>query len=62
MFLFFSCNDFEVIVEKCKGCDYITTRITNGDQICSYSMHPEREWFWAHIYPCPRATHIKREE
>lgn len=59
MFLFFSCKDFEVIVEECKGCDYITTRITNGDKICRYSMHPENEWFWD---LCSRATHIKKEE
>ena len=59
MFLYHSCNDFGVIVEECEGCDYITTRITNGDKICNYSLHPSNEWFWG---LCPRATHIKREE
>lgn len=59
MFLFSSCNDFEVIVEECEGCDCITTRITNGDKICNYSQHPSTEWFWG---LCSRATHIEKEE
>lgn len=56
---YFSCNDFEVVVKECEGCDYISIRITNGDKICNYSCCPSTEWFWG---LCPRATHIKKEE
>jgi hypothetical protein len=59
---FHNCYAFEVVVEECEGCDYISTRITNGDKICNYSFHPKNEWFWGHIHPCPRATHVKRKE
>ncbi len=59
MFSYHNCNDFEKVVEECEGCDFISTRITNGDKICNYSMHPEREWFWG---LCSRATHIEKEE
>jgi hypothetical protein len=56
----FDCNDFNPIIDKCVGCDFITERITNKDKICCYSLNPENEWFMGDI--CPRATHIKKEE
>ncbi len=52
-------NDSDPIIDKCKGCDLITKRILDKVILCCYSFHPETEWL---LGPCPRATHIKKED
>jgi len=56
----YNCNDFDPIIEKCKGCDFISVRITDKVEYCRYSFHPATEWFGDII--CPRATHVLKDD
>ena len=55
----FNWNESDPIIDKCKGCEFVSERIKDKVKICLYSFHPESEWI---LDICPRATHIKKED
>jgi hypothetical protein len=52
-------HNWQEIIDKCKGCNYVLYSPILKKNICASFMYPEVKWWFG---KCPQATHINKDD